>query len=224
MASDAWSSVGTLKSLRLSTGRLDADCWAFVERFAGTLETLNLECEDFCTDHPPQLAASFPQLTSLSLHTTYGTATSLLSFLPPSPLTFLELDLAGEGGVDNSPFPIAPALEGLPTTLRQLRYTSADCITIGEGETRWLRGFCERRRIVLACAGEWTAPYSSTILFIPGLTQGIVFKSICSSLEDILAFAVDRVAVARRGGDLGGLKELVEHTNGLKSLQEVWRD
>lgn len=214
--------MGTLQSLRIITESLDADTWAFVEWFAGTLETLELQCLELSTARPPQLGAKFLRFTSLTLRTSHPIGSPLLSFLSTSPLITLRLAFSGDEDIPKSP--VTPALSALSPTVRYLRYISEAFTTDGDEETAWLRDFCSGRGIVLARAGQWTAYVLSDTIFTSDAVQGEGFLSFCSSLDEVLAFGADRAAAVRQDGDLQGIKTLVGHTKGLKALQDVWRD
>lgn len=155
------------------------------------------------------LTVKFPHLNSLTLRTPHASAASLLTFLGTSPLAALHLALSGREKIDEAP--VRRCLEGLSTTLRQLRYASVQ-YTIGVGETRWLRRFCEGRGVVLARSGEWNPFFQPSNIFTPARARGAIFDSMCSSLEEVLAFGVERVATVRRERDLQGVRELLEQT------------
>lgn len=96
---DAWGSVGSLCSLRIATSELEDTDWTFVERFAETLEDLDLDFTTFNHDSavtgPPQFSKPFPQLDSLTLTGDATDAIAVLSSLPRSRLRDLHLRLGG---------------------------------------------------------------------------------------------------------------------------------
>ena len=145
-----WASVGTLSHLRIFTGELEADPWAFIERFVGTLKTLDLACEEFSADHPcsPSSFPSSPLLPSAPLSPRRP---------PSSPCSPLHLSLPSislSSTTKKSMTPPSPRhYMPSPLTLRHLCYTNVGWATTAIDETRWLRAFCDRRGILLARVG-----------------------------------------------------------------------
>ena len=49
-------------------------------------------------------------------------------------------------------------------------------------------------------------------------------EEVVSSVEGVLLFGLERIRACRRTDDLKGAQLLMERTQGLKALQEIWRD
>lgn len=221
-----WASVGTLRSLKLVTGVLDARDWAFVERFAETLETLELRFVAFDESEeeaPPTFTTPLPHRRHLTLLTRLEDAASILSFLDKSPLTTLDLMISGNVADLKPATPLANAVEGVLSTIRHLRCTSQAFSPLVHGQLSWLQALCARYNIHLSHRAEYSAYYTTLDFAVPGALTSET-DVLCSSAMQALAFGVGRVEAFRKTGDLEGLKLMLEITKALKALEDIWRD
>lgn len=228
--SEDWPSVETLRSLRITTGQLLEPDWAFVERFSGTLEDVELRFNRFGDGvtsgfPPPVLSATFPRLRSLLLRGTPTDIITLLTFLSPSPIAHLDLEVAilfdaeDQTPLSNgSPFLVALALH-LPT-LRTLHCWPAFAPSFSHAETANLRAFCLPTNILLR-----TSSNDSSVSLADAddevVERSVEVERTCDSADEVLAFAVGRAEAVRLTGDLEGARMLLERARGIKELQEL---
>lgn len=144
---DDWSSIGRLQSLKLYLDRLTSDEWQFVERFAGSLERLELWLSSSVdladASNLPFLSTTFPHLTSLRLRAEAAVATHLLPLLSSFPLHAVEIDLfnINEAALEPGRAFFA-ALEACTPNLRRLSYTHNGGAVLDPTLDARLRRFC----------------------------------------------------------------------------------
>lgn len=116
------------------------------------------------------------------------------------------------------------ALDQHSSTLRHLACGPGDRTTFTLEETTLLSDFCRERNVRLSSRGEHTPHIESHYYGDRSDPRGKETTGLCHSVEQVLRFGLDRATACRRTGDLEGVKSLLQHTEGLKALQQGWRD
>lgn len=233
--SDDWASVGSLRLLKLRVDNLTQVDWAFVERFAETLETLEVWFSRFGSSETlseaPVLFKPFPRLRHVALEGEAENAATLLASLTTSPIATLTLRLhhhdSSEVGrrIFHAPSPLSITLTSLSPTLAYLQAGLTTWPTLDEVETDALNEFCRSEHIHLSHSGQFSAHVSTMNYSDQGDARRMVESEVLwESLQEVLLKSRSRRHLLQRAGDVEGLNLLVHHTKGIKALLDIWRD